>query len=139
MLLPLFSLLYYFLCYKTLSRLFCTNKGGKHSFADSQEMLEQAVSRLPKGKRVILLADRGFVHTDLMRRLTQSLGWHYRIRLKDNSWIYCPRDGRALMTFVLPHIRTPNLRWPPENNISNASIVLNFKSKLTDTRLANFP
>jgi hypothetical protein len=102
-------------------------------------MLEQAVSRLPKGKRVILLADRGFVHTDLMRRLTQSLGWHYRIRLKDNSWIYCPRDGRALMTFVLPHIRTPNLRWPPENNISNASIVLNFKSKLTDTRLANFP
>jgi hypothetical protein len=51
-------------------------------------MVQQAVRRLPKDKRVVLLADRGFIHAKLMKMLTNQLGWHYRIRLKSNSWIY---------------------------------------------------
>jgi hypothetical protein len=58
------------------------------SFEDYQQMLGQAVRRLPTGRRVILLADRGFIHAKLMQMLTAQLGWHYRIRLKSNSWIY---------------------------------------------------
>ena len=42
---------------------------------------------------MVLLADRGFVHTDLMPRLTTQLGWNYRIRLKSNSWIW--RGGKG--------------------------------------------
>ena len=63
------------------------------SFEDYQQMLQQAVGRLPTDKSVVLLADRGFVHSELMRMLTAQLGWHYRIRLKSNSWIW--RSGKG--------------------------------------------
>jgi Transposase DDE domain len=63
------------------------------SFEDYRQLLQQAVRRLPSDKRVVLLADRGFVHCDLMRLLTTQLGWHYRIRLKSNSWIW--RSGKG--------------------------------------------
>jgi hypothetical protein len=63
------------------------------AFEDYQQMIQQAAKRLPNGKRVVLLADRGFIHCDLMRMLTAELGWHYHIRLKGNSWIY--RVGRG--------------------------------------------
>lgn len=63
------------------------------SFTDYQEMLQQAVERLPKGVKVIVLADRGFVHTDLMKTLTTLWGWHYRIRVKSDCWIW--RSGKG--------------------------------------------
>ena len=49
-------------------------------------MIQQAQSRLPKSVAVVLLADRGFVHTELMEMLTSQLGWCYRIRIKSNTW-----------------------------------------------------
>ena len=58
------------------------------SFTQYQEIIKQAQSRLPKSVTVILLADRGFVHTQLMTMLTAQLGWHYRIRIKSNTWIW---------------------------------------------------
>ena len=58
------------------------------SFADYQEIIKQARSRLPESVTVVLLADRGFVHTELMTMLTAQLGWHYRIRIKSNTWIW---------------------------------------------------
>ncbi len=58
------------------------------SFADYQEMIQQAQSRLPESVTVVLLAERGFVHTELMTILTTQLGWHYRIRIKSNTWIW---------------------------------------------------
>ena len=58
------------------------------SFIDYREMIQQAQSRLPKSATVVLLADRGFVHTELMTMLTSQLGWHYRIRIKSNTWIW---------------------------------------------------
>jgi len=36
------------------------------AFIDYREMLYQAVGRLPKGVKVVLLADKGFIHTELM-------------------------------------------------------------------------
>ncbi|WP_293085251.1 transposase [Moorena sp. SIO4A1] len=63
------------------------------SFNDYREMLQQAIHLLPKGVKVVLLADRGFVHTDLMKAMTTQWGWHYRIRLKKDSWIW--RAGKG--------------------------------------------
>jgi hypothetical protein len=40
-----------------------------------------------------LLADRGFVHTRLMRACTEKWGWHYRIRVKSNCWIWRGKQG----------------------------------------------
>lgn len=83
-------------------------------FADYREMLQQAMNRLPKGVKVVLLADRGFVHTDLMQALTTQWGWQYRIRLKKDTWLWrtgkgwcqlkaCPfKRGEAL---CLQHVR----------------------------------
>ena len=50
-------------------------------------MIEQAQSRLPESVTVVLLGDRGFVHTELMTMLTTQLGWHYRIRIKSPRMI----------------------------------------------------
>lgn len=58
------------------------------SFLEYREMLAQAAERLPKGVKVVLLADRGFVHTEFMQAMTTQLGWHYRIRLKQDTWIW---------------------------------------------------
>lgn len=55
------------------------------AFLEYREILCQAVERLPSGVMVVLLADRGFVHTNCMRMVTSQLGWHYRIRLKRDS------------------------------------------------------
>lgn len=63
------------------------------SFSDYQEMLYQARERLPEGVKVVLLADRGFVHTDCMHAMSTQMGWHYRIRLKRDSWIW--RQGKG--------------------------------------------
>lgn len=63
------------------------------SFRDYQEMIQHSIARLPKGIKVVLLADRGFVHTELMAMLTNQLGWHYRIRLKSNTWIWRGNKG----------------------------------------------
>lgn len=60
------------------------------SFSDYRELLAQAVGQLPKGVQVVLLADRGLIHTELMQAATTQLGWHYRIRLKSTTWL-----GRA--------------------------------------------
>jgi hypothetical protein len=63
------------------------------SFIDYREMLDQAVGRWFQGIKVILLADRGFIHTELIQAATTQLGWHYRIRLQHTTWIW--RTGKG--------------------------------------------
>lgn len=58
-----------------------------------QGMLKRAVGLLPSGISVCFLADRGFADTELMGYLRDSLGWHFRIRVKSNSWIERPGKG----------------------------------------------
>jgi hypothetical protein len=50
-------------------------------------LLDEATKLLPHQCKVIFLADRGFADTHLMAHLTR-LGWHWRIRMKNNCWIY---------------------------------------------------
>ena len=58
-----------------------------------QELLMQSAQYLPSGVKVILLADRGFVHTRAMKAM-QPLGWHYyRIRIKSDIWLWRPDSG----------------------------------------------
>jgi hypothetical protein len=37
---------------------------------------------MPDGVNVVLLADRGFADGKLMNYLRETLGWHFRIRIK---------------------------------------------------------
>ena len=55
-------------------------------------MLAHAARYLPKGAKVILLAERGFVHAEAMSAVRR-LGWHYRIRLKGNTWLWRSSGG----------------------------------------------
>ena len=61
------------------------------SFDAYKELLEQAALLLPRGCKVVFLADRGFADTELMAHLHR-LGWHWRIRIKSSFWLY--RCGR---------------------------------------------
>jgi hypothetical protein len=63
------------------------------SFEVYQGMLKRATRLLPAATSVCFLADRGFVDTRLMRYLRDELGWHFRIRVKSNSWIDRPGKG----------------------------------------------
>lgn len=56
------------------------------AYDDYKRLLVQAAKRVPAQVSVVVLADRGFIQIELMEAVT-ALGWHYRIRLKSNSWI----------------------------------------------------
>nr|RNJ65735.1 MAG: hypothetical protein EDM05_29770 [Leptolyngbya sp. IPPAS B-1204] len=47
-----------------------------------QRVLRQSARVLPEGVTVILLADRGFADGKLMKDRRETLGWHFRIRIK---------------------------------------------------------
>lgn len=64
------------------------------SYTTYQELLDEAARLLPARCQVVFLADRGFADTDLMRHL-QRLGWHWRIRIKSNFWIYRRNQARC--------------------------------------------
>jgi hypothetical protein len=55
-------------------------------------LLDKANTLVPFACKVVLLADRGFADTELMRHLTR-LGWHVRMRIKANFWLYRPGHG----------------------------------------------
>jgi len=52
-----------------------------------KELLDAADRLLPKGVRIVFLADRGFADTGLMGYVKE-LGWHFRIRIKSNFLVY---------------------------------------------------
>ena len=62
-------------------------------FEAYQAMLKRAARLIPPGVSVCFLADRGFADTALMRYLRDELHWHFRIRVKSNSWIH--RAGKG--------------------------------------------
>ena len=63
------------------------------AFRNYRQLLTEAAPYLPAGVNVILLADRGFGHTELMQMATAQLGWHYRIRLKSTTWVWRAHKG----------------------------------------------
>lgn len=62
------------------------------AFKEYEQMLVEAARCLPTDVKVVLLADRGFVHTDAMSAIRR-LGWHYRIRLKSSTWLWRSTGG----------------------------------------------
>jgi hypothetical protein len=63
------------------------------AFEDYRVVLQRASRCLPSGKKVILLADRGFVHQKLLHALTNKWHWHYRIHLKKDTCLWCRGKG----------------------------------------------
>lgn len=63
------------------------------AFRDYRGVLGFA-ARLLRGREVILLADRGFIHIELLR-WARRVGWHWRIRCKRDVGLYL-RSGRKL-------------------------------------------
>ena len=57
------------------------------SYDSYKDLLDRAALLIPAYCPVVFLADRGFADIGLMRHLN-TLGWHWRIRIKSNFWIY---------------------------------------------------
>lgn len=62
------------------------------ALATYRALLDKAQALLPLGCQVVFLADRGFADTDLMDYLSDTLRWHWRIRIKSSFLVY--RRGR---------------------------------------------
>jgi len=62
-------------------------------FEEYQGLLKRVAGIMPEGVKVVLLADRGFIDSRLCSYVSETLRWHYRIRLKKNTWIY--RKGKG--------------------------------------------
>lgn len=76
------------------------HKSASIAYEKYRSLLTQAAQLLfPFHCKVILLADRGFADTKLMKRLKR-LGWHFRIRMKDNFWIYRKRQRRQKANWI---------------------------------------
>ena len=74
-----------------------------------KDLLDQAARLLPLHCEVVLLADRGFADTRLMRHLDR-LGWHWRIRIKRSFWVY-HRGQRRLKVKSIPLARGQAQFW----------------------------
>ena len=70
-----------------LSWLILEHQSTSVAFEAYKHILIEAAGILPRGCRVVLLADRGFDDEDLMRQ-ARDLGWGFRIRLKISLRIY---------------------------------------------------
>ena len=58
---------------------------------------------MPVGVKVILLGDRGFIDTQLMKYARQQLGWSYRIRIKSDFWIWRSGKGSGQSHLIFAH------------------------------------
>jgi len=59
-----------------------------------RDLLRYVATLLPANCTVVLLADRGFRDTDLMKLLREELHWHFRIRLPKSTLVNLP-DGKT--------------------------------------------
>lgn len=69
------------------------HKSSSVSFNEYKQLLKRVARLLPSGVAVRFLADRGFADTTLMRYVVEELDWNYRIRLKNDAWVY--RSGKG--------------------------------------------
>ena len=66
------------------------HKSSSVSFEVYEQLLRRISRLLPTNARVRFMADRGFADTKLMDYLKHNLGWHYRIRVKNDLWVLRP-------------------------------------------------
>lgn len=84
-----------------LSWVVVTSRSAMVAFESYRCVLEEAAHLIPKGSKVILLADRGFDDHKLFGFLSQ-LGWYFRIRLKSSFWVYRASKPRAKVGRLMP-------------------------------------
>src|SRR5215510_7980255 len=91
------------------------------AFDAYQALLDRAALLLPRGGKVIFLADRGFADTALMAHLDR-LGWPWRIRIKSSFWLYrrghrrCKVERLAVArgyACFWPQVAIPEKRYGP--------------------------
>lgn len=66
------------------------HKSSTITFEIYKPLLNRISRLLPNETRVRFMADRGFADTTLMHYLEHELGWHYRIRVKNDLWVIRP-------------------------------------------------
>ena len=81
----------------------CAGGSATVAVACYQRMLAQVAAQIPTTTKVILLADRGFGHIELLKVATQ-LGWHFRIRLKSDTWVYLANGQRRQIRTLMPPV-----------------------------------
>ncbi len=78
------------------------HKSSSVAFTVYEELLKSAADLLSSvDAPIIFLADRGFVHAQLMRHIRQ-IGWQFRIRIKSNSSVILPSVGRRSVSDIAP-------------------------------------
>jgi hypothetical protein len=65
-----------------------------------RDLLLQATKLLPLDTRVVFLADRGFADTELMKYLSQTLHWHWRIRIKASFYVHRSNQRRIKISSI---------------------------------------
>ena len=81
----------------------CAGGSATVAVACYQRMLAQVAAQIPTTTKVVLLADRGFGHIELLKVATQ-LGWHFRIRLKSDTWVYLANGQRRQIRTLMPPV-----------------------------------
>ena len=71
------------------------------SYKDYKVILKQALLILPPGQPIILLADRGFVHANLIK-FCRKHRWGYRLRAKSSTAVRLPDRRVASMAKLCP-------------------------------------
>ena len=69
-------------------------------FESYRDLLDKAVKLLPSNCDVVFLADRGFADTTLMAYLSQTLHWHWRIRIKSSFLVYRRNRRRCKVSSI---------------------------------------
>lgn len=74
------------------------------AFTTYRDLLDEASRRLPLyfNGSVVFLADRGFADTELMRYLSKTLKWHYRIRIKSSFLVQRPGHRTCKISRMKP-------------------------------------
>lgn len=70
------------------------------SFESYRALLEKAAKLVPLGSNVVFLADRGFADTNLMEYLSETLQWHWRIRIKSSFLVYRRNKRRCKISSI---------------------------------------
>ena len=80
------------------------------SYRDYRILLYLALLILPAGHRVVLLADRGFMHAELIK-FARDHGWSYRLRAKSNTQVRLSNGRVVSMAEICPPKGHAHFYW----------------------------
>jgi hypothetical protein len=92
-----------------------------------QDLFEKATRFMPQGKKIVLLADRGFGDHQLMNFVRKNLCWEFRIRLKPKCLFHAP--GLGWKQFKSYHLKPgeallfQNIRLFKRHPVENVNVI----------------